>query len=74
MCPVCGAIHEENRYDQEHFECIECGHVDNADHNASINIKNRVSEPCFLNLLKQSSIDGSYIPKKISHDKFKDKI
>ena len=41
-CPHCGCIDKENRKDQEHFECIECGYKSNADLNASSNIKQRV--------------------------------
>lgn len=42
-CPKCGCIDKENRPTQEDFICIECGFKDNADHNAAVNIKNRVS-------------------------------
>ena len=52
MCPVCGTIDRENRPDQETFECINCGHTDNADHNASVNIKNRYS----LDVLRNSKL------------------
>ncbi len=40
-CSKCGNIHEENRYcknNQAKFECIICGHKENADINASKNI------------------------------------
>ena len=33
MCPICGCIEDENRKNQETFECVDCGHRDNADHN-----------------------------------------
>ena len=42
MCPICGCIEDENRPNQETFECIECGYKDNADFNAAKNIRNRV--------------------------------
>ena len=42
MCPICGTISDDNRTTQENFECIHCGHKDNADHNASINILQRL--------------------------------
>jgi len=73
MCPICGCIEDENRKDQETFECIECGHKDNADHNASINIKNRVSTTVLRkNLLKQSKLgNGTYEPKIITKDNVK---
>jgi len=40
-CAKCGFIHEKNRKTQENFVCIECGYQANADHNASLNIKER---------------------------------
>ena len=38
-CPVCGCIEDENRLSQEEFCCVKCGHKDNADHNAAVNIR-----------------------------------
>ena len=32
-----GCIEDENRPNQETFECIECGHKDNTDFNAAKN-------------------------------------
>jgi IS605 OrfB family transposase len=40
-CPKCGCVDKANRPNQETFKCINCGHEDNADHNASINIMNK---------------------------------
>lgn len=40
-CPICGCIDKQNRQTQKLFKCINCGYLDNADHNASVNIKNR---------------------------------
>jgi len=37
-CRICGHIGEENRLNQAEFECVRCGHAENADLNASINI------------------------------------
>ncbi len=37
-CRICGHISKENRINQEEFQCINCGHTENADLNASINI------------------------------------
>jgi len=34
-CAVCGHVHSDNRLSQSRFVCQRCGHVDNADHNAS---------------------------------------
>lgn len=72
MCPICGCIDEDNRKNQEDFCCINCGHKDNADHNAAINIKNRVSETVFQNKLLKQLDNGSYEPKKIKKDKVYD--
>lgn len=44
QCPVCESISKENRKTQEMFCCVNCGHTNNADLNASINIKNRYSD------------------------------
>lgn len=40
-CGVCHHIHPQNRVSQSRFLCINCGHTDNADHNAAQNIKQR---------------------------------
>lgn len=37
-CHKCGVIDAENRTVQERFECVTCGHKDNADFNAAKNI------------------------------------
>ena len=37
-CYLCGNIHKENRKTQSRFECQSCGHIDNADNNAALNI------------------------------------
>jgi len=40
-CSVCGNIDSNNRTNQSNFKCTKCGHEDNADFNAAINIKNK---------------------------------
>ena len=37
-CNKCGHVAKENRKTQSEFECVACGHMDNADLNASKNI------------------------------------
>jgi putative transposase len=37
-CPVCGHVARENRTTQAVFRCVACGHQDDADLNAAINI------------------------------------
>lgn len=74
MCPVCGCIDDGNRTSQEKFRCVECGHEDNADHNAAKNIENRVSSTVLRsNLLKQNKIgNGSYEPRILKREKVKE--
>lgn len=40
-CPRCGTIDKRNRRNQALFRCIRCGFQDNADHVASINLRER---------------------------------
>lgn len=72
MCPICGCIEDENRPNQETFECIECGYESNADYNAATNIKNRV----FVTVLRESLLkqldNGAYKPKKLQREKVKE--
>lgn len=72
MCPICGRIDDENRPNQETFECIECHHSDNADFNASVNIKNRVSVAVLRKSLLKQNGNGTYTPKVLSKDKVKE--
>ena len=72
MCPVCGCIADENRPNQETFECVECGHKDNADFNASKNIKNRVTVTVLREQLLKRLGNGAYEPRKLKKEKVKD--
>lgn len=38
MCSVCGHTERGSRKSQSHFKCLSCGHEDNADVNAALNI------------------------------------
>jgi IS605 OrfB family transposase len=38
-CSVCGQVDEDNRRSQASFACLRCGHAENADVNASRNIR-----------------------------------
>lgn len=40
-CSSCGNVAQENRESQAVFLCKKCGHSDNADHNAAVNILDR---------------------------------
>ena len=74
MCPICGCIADENRPNQETFECVECGHTDNADHNASVNIKNRVAVTVLREQLLKRLDNGAYEPRKLKREKVKDAL
>jgi hypothetical protein len=71
MCPVCGCIEDENRPTQEAFDCVECGHKDNADFNAAINIRNRVCEAVLRNALLKQMGNGAFEPKNLEREKVK---
>lgn len=43
VCPVCYNINDKNR-DKEQFECTCCGHKDDADNNAGVNITARYKD------------------------------
>lgn len=72
MCPICGCIEDENRPNQETFECVECQHSSNADYNASVNIKNRVTVAVLRKSLLKQNGNGTYTPKFLSRDKVKE--
>lgn len=72
MCPVCGCIEDENRPNQETFECVECGHKGNADFNASVNIRNRVTVTVLRDSLLKQLGNGAYEPRKLQRDKVKE--
>jgi len=72
MCPMCGCIEDGNRPDQETFECIECGHKDNADFNAAKNIRNRVLVTVLRDKLLKQLDNGAFEPRLLSRDKVKE--
>ena len=37
-CPCCGLVSADNRKTQAHFECVDCGFVENADVVGALNI------------------------------------
>jgi len=43
QCSLCGYTNKKNRKTQETFACLECGHTENADFNASKNIMLRAA-------------------------------
>ena len=72
MCPICGCIDDENRPNQETFECVECGYKNNADFNAAINIRNRVCEAVLRNALLKQLDNGTFEPRKLKREKVKE--
>lgn len=58
-CPECGFTSKENRKSQSLFLCVNCGHTDNADTNASINIKDKGQEQ------DQSKKNGQHTEKSL---------
>ena len=72
MCPICGCIEDENRPNQEIFECVECGHKDNADFNAAKNIRNRVLVTVLQESLLKQLDNGAFEPKKLKCEKVKE--
>ena len=52
VCPVCGNLDADNRKDKA-FKCTCCGHEDDADHNASVNIKERANDKEILAVSKK---------------------
>ena len=72
MCPVCGCIEDENRPTQEEFSCIECGHEENADVNAAVNIRNRVAVTVLRDKLLKQLDSSAFEPKKLKREKVKE--
>ena len=72
MCPVCGCIEDENRPNQETFECIECRYKDNADFNAAKNIRNRVLVTVLQESLLKQLDNGAFEPRKLKREKVKE--
>ena len=72
MCPICGCIEDGNRPIQETFECVECGHKDNADFNAAKNIRNRVLVTVLRESLLKQLDNGAFEPRMLSREKVKE--
>jgi putative transposase len=47
-CAACGCVDTANRASQSRFACTGCGHEDNADRNAAVNILNRARDTRLL--------------------------
>ena len=55
-CPVCGHI-DANSRNGKTFHCTCCGHTDDADHNASVVLKNRATDQEFLDACESHKYD-----------------
>ena len=69
QCSKCGYIHKDNRKTQERFKCIHCGYEENADLNASINIRKRISVDVLRDSLHIEVENNKYIPLETKHEK-----
>lgn len=69
MCHNCGYIDKLNRQSQETFKCRKCGHVNNADANASLNILLRYNNIQYRNKLHDIDSFGRLYPKNLPNDK-----
>ena len=69
QCSCCGYIHKDNRKTQEKFKCIHCGYEENADLNASINIRERINSDVLRDSLHIEVEYNKYIPLEIKHEK-----
>lgn len=70
-CSKCGCIDDHNRKNQEEFICVDCGHQDNADHNASINIENRVVLTVLRHKLLKQTDNKAFTPLKFNRERVK---
>ena len=69
QCSCCGYIHKDNRKTQEKFKCIHCGYEENADLNASINIRERINSDVLRDSLHIEVENNKYIPLEKNHEK-----
>jgi len=69
QCFCCGYIHKDNRKTQEKFRCIHCGYEENADLNASINIKERINSDVLRDFLHIEVEKNKYVPLETKHEK-----
>jgi IS605 OrfB family transposase len=62
-CFACGCIDKRNRKTQSEFRCVECGHSDNADHNAAGNIARRaiVTKPMFTHKCVPCAVKSPFL-------------
>jgi len=71
QCSDCGFIDRKNRLTQKDFKCVQCGYEDNADHNASMNLCNRLTSDVLKSKLHNADAFGRLVPKKLNRYKLK---
>ena len=69
-CSRCHYVDKGNRLTQEQFKCLCCGHEDNADINASLNISNRIGSDVLNKALFNSS-NGRFKMKPLKRQSIK---
>ena len=69
-CSRCHYVDKGNRLTQEQFKCLCCGHEDNADINASLNISNRIGSDVLNKALFNSS-NGRFTMKPLKRQSIK---
>jgi transposase len=76
QCPECDCIDDLNRTDQENFVCVACGYSDNADHNASVNLKIRLTSTVLRGKLLRQMDTGysAFLPKNLPRWQVKDTL
>jgi putative transposase len=71
-CSVCGYVDRDNRKTQEDFVCQNCGHSENADLNASKNIKQfKEIDVLSQSFLKLDNSTSWLVPKKLGKQTIK---
>lgn len=53
LCPVCSNVDKESRNGKT-FKCTCCGHTDDADHNAAVNIRDRYSDAEIAKIMSEN--------------------
>ncbi len=73
-CSVCHHIDPDNR-EGEKFLCTNCGHVDDANFQASLNIKNKAINQYGLNIVKRCDPGELHSPReRAPREKFSQKV
>jgi len=71
QCSHCGTVDSESRKSQSDYQCVHCGFIINADHNAAINILNRglTEESGVVPVPRKTPSDGFFEMKSTATSK-----